>query len=1250
MARLRPRTASVGDRSDLVQHSPPLGIIPLRPSPAAAAIVQNLAASLIGNIQEDIRCACHIEKALYSGDNQGTILSWNTSDASRATFYDGLGAPVNVVVGVNENKDIWAGLANGNIMILNLETKSLKGQIIHAHDAAVNCITVGIQCAWSGGDDFLIKKWDMEGVELFSYNHHHGFIKDLLVLRNDPADRHIRLWGASSDTSISVAAMQDSEAQHILSSDIKILNAHSKGVSALCLVMPDAIWSGYEDGSIVVWSALGVLRKQVQQAHRGPVGSFVVMGAHVWSGSGDHTVLVWESSSLQLLFSLGDHGGFVKSMVRVEYMCWVFASGKNVKVWCAQSVWDLYEGEKDRLTRSVQKLNESLERTLRDKQSLENAGKKTQQDLQATQQQLNEQRSSGASALEKSSAEIDKLKTELAKTMEDLETARESAEKYSGSLDEEIQILLGKLSKLKAEKDAGDKAAIAKMQGLEKDLKKTRQEQKITLEDLAALKIELETTQRGLENSDSKGEDLLAQRELDKQKAVELEKSLKAANDRSELFQKDLTRAVKEKEDAVKTETSAQMEFEAKRAELEGRIKQLQVDLDKAHQNANANLTAKDVEMQKVQIELKKKSKELKKALKDAGEEKKQSAKELEGLKEVIDQLKKTKEISSSTDAESSEKLASLASELQNSRDDLQNVLKEKEERDTALEKTREDFTKSINDLEQALKERDEARNDSVALQENVQSLQLNLKVLKDAASVSDASGQALTKERDELSKALSDAEAEIQKLKVELSQLSDSAASQACVLQELTDAGEKELRDLQLAEQSRADIEKSREDEQKKHSEELAQLVDSLGSLRKENVQLEERLAQASTEWERNRAKQISEEDSTGQLSRKLDQLKEDKTALEGKLVVKAAELQQISLNLEQIKKDKSAIEQELDDIKQRKAVVEEKFSQKNAELEHALQQISSDQDTHTKIFNDLQDLRAQNDLLEGKLSSSLREVEELRKTRRLQEELAAQQAAEFDQPPKVNAALYECLLVSAHMNAFSWLLLLLTLGFRAHAKESATLVAANAARRVEELQDEIARLEMKLENALMKAKSVMGVDDPVWARIRELENSLMQSHMNYRLLNQEVRRMRKKRERPRDNRRRTTGVGHACQAGGPNVSLQVTQPGLTIDYSTKLKVSSGGEDEKIVKNIQVCGQNSDQDATRRIIPIQTRIPQPEFPQRMVVPVRTPSPSPETIEPVMRPRSKTTEKERYFPSHGPLRVRRGLSPGRDQF
>lgn len=62
----------------------------------------------------------------------------------------------------------------------------------------------------------------------------------------------------------------------------------------------------------------------------------------------------------------------------------------------------------------------------------------------------------------------------------------------------------------------------------------------------------------------------------------------------------------------------------------------------------------------------------------------------------------------------------------------------------------------------------------------------------------------------------------------------------------------------------------------------------------------------------------------------------------------------------------------------------------------------------------------------------------------------------------------------------------------------------AADAARRIEDLQSKILRLEMKLEDAITRSQAMASADDPVWARIRELETALMQAHMDYRLLNQ--------------------------------------------------------------------------------------------------------------------------------------------------
>lgn len=70
----------------------------------------------------------------------------------------------------------------------------------------------------------MIKKWDLQGAALFAYNHHHGSIRDLLVFRNKPDQTTVKLLGASNDTTISVAALQDSNTQHELASEVKVLS------------------------------------------------------------------------------------------------------------------------------------------------------------------------------------------------------------------------------------------------------------------------------------------------------------------------------------------------------------------------------------------------------------------------------------------------------------------------------------------------------------------------------------------------------------------------------------------------------------------------------------------------------------------------------------------------------------------------------------------------------------------------------------------------------------------------------------------------------------------------------------------------------------------------------------------------------------------------------------------------------------------------------------------------------------------
>ncbi|KAH8943905.1 hypothetical protein BDL97_13G079800 [Sphagnum fallax] len=325
----------------------PLSVKPIRPPPVAPSVILNLEVACIAYLQENVRSATYNGLNLYSTDARGVINVWNTGVGTYTKFSNGFNVPINVLQGTREGKDMWLGFSNGDIAIMSIES-TIIGFRWRAHPGGVSCIVAGTNSVWSGGVDFTIRKWGLDGQTLSSYSYHHSAIRWVLMVKEFPDKSAVQLW-SSSDTTIAVALLLDDVEHHEMVSNVHILSGHARIVSVLCQVGSDTVWSGSEDNTIRVWSCFDMSCMHVLSGHRGSICSMVELGIHVWSGSTDQTILVWDATTYQLLYSLGDHGGYVRVMVKVDWHLWAFASGKNVKIWAAASVWSLARRENERL-------------------------------------------------------------------------------------------------------------------------------------------------------------------------------------------------------------------------------------------------------------------------------------------------------------------------------------------------------------------------------------------------------------------------------------------------------------------------------------------------------------------------------------------------------------------------------------------------------------------------------------------------------------------------------------------------------------------------------------------------------------------------------------------------------------------------------------------------------------------------------------------------------------------------------------
>ena len=86
------------------------------------------------------------QKTKKQKNEQGQVLGLQS--ATHAKFHD-MKEPINVLLGIEENTELWFGFANGDIGILKLETKTLPKRW-RAHPGGVLSLEMGTNTVWSG--------------------------------------------------------------------------------------------------------------------------------------------------------------------------------------------------------------------------------------------------------------------------------------------------------------------------------------------------------------------------------------------------------------------------------------------------------------------------------------------------------------------------------------------------------------------------------------------------------------------------------------------------------------------------------------------------------------------------------------------------------------------------------------------------------------------------------------------------------------------------------------------------------------------------------------------------------------------------------------------------------------------------------------------------------------------------------------------------------------------------------------------
>ena len=183
------------------------------------------------------------------------------------------------------------GTIRGDLVIYDAPSKAVRVKAQPAHTKGVYCLAQallqGAPVVASGGADFQVKFWSMEGRLLTLSGHHHGAVRALLPLPPlaGPASTGLpSLWSCSDDGTIFCwsdangdGVVDESEGRSLTSSGGKACNA------LLAVGSPGAeeVWAGFDDGLVCVYGREAVRAGVELRRHRAPVSALVQMGGQV---------------------------------------------------------------------------------------------------------------------------------------------------------------------------------------------------------------------------------------------------------------------------------------------------------------------------------------------------------------------------------------------------------------------------------------------------------------------------------------------------------------------------------------------------------------------------------------------------------------------------------------------------------------------------------------------------------------------------------------------------------------------------------------------------------------------------------------------------------------------------------------------------------------------------------------------------------------------------------------------------------
>lgn len=272
------------------------------------------------------------EHLFFTGGADQYVALWNLKTIKQEKLSIKLDSTVYSLCYIPFSNQLWIGLGNGSIHVIDLSTKT---EIKHfkAHQSAVFHLNFSSRNkkVFSSGADGLFCVWDIELLKL-----------NLALPISLEKIRKIKL---NQDESLLVLAAGDEmirvfETEYF--NEVHSFKAHDLGVNSLCFIDENRLLSGGKDAHLNVWD----LKNSFKLIQSIPAHNFAVYaiekspcGNYFATASRDKTIKIWDANSMKVLQRIdrknNGHQNSVNDLLWQNYQQVLISVGDDraIKVW-----------------------------------------------------------------------------------------------------------------------------------------------------------------------------------------------------------------------------------------------------------------------------------------------------------------------------------------------------------------------------------------------------------------------------------------------------------------------------------------------------------------------------------------------------------------------------------------------------------------------------------------------------------------------------------------------------------------------------------------------------------------------------------------------------------------------------------------------------------------------------------------------------------------------------------------------------